>query len=137
MKNLLIILFALLSFGVFAQSGAPYVYTIDVSTITTDTTIFYGFRTEKGSSVTFDFTNFDADDATLSFGYSTNDSTMTAIDDTRNPFTLNTSTYTETVNGITKSRIAFRADKWNFKYVCWKLTLVSVTTGDLRVAYTR
>ena len=119
-------------------SQRVYTGTLDVSTISgTDTTLFIPFKTELGSAIVFDFTNFDADDAILNFGYSNNDSSMVSIDDSRNPFTLSTATYDFVVNGTTMAQLGFKDLKWGYKYIAIKLTLTSVTTGDFNYNFVR
>jgi len=139
MKKIALILIVLLaSVASYSQSAYAYIDTLDISTISgADTTIFIPFRSEDGSGVTFDFTSLSADDGTLDFGYSNDKINFTSIDDTRNPFTLSTATYTKTVAGVAKSRIGFRADKWSYKYIAYKYTKGSSTTGDLIITWVR
>ena len=130
MRNLLIVIFILTSFVGFSQR--MFTDTLDVSTIAgSDTTIFLSFKTESGSSIIFDFSNFDDTDATLSFGYSNDGVGMVTIDDSRNPFTLDTTAYAIAVNGTTYKEIGFHGLKWQYKYIAYKLTLNSVTSGNL------
>jgi len=127
MKNLLIILFVFIGLTTFSQR--IYTDSILFSGITgSDTTLFIPFKTEMGSGIIFDFTSFDADDAILDFGYSNDGIGMVSIDDNRNPFTLDSTTYTKTVNGVTTVKLGFNNLKWSYKYICFKLTVSSVTT---------
>ena len=136
MKKLITIILMLSCLAGFSQR--VYTGSIDVSTISgADTTLFIPFKTEMGSSIVFDFTDFDADDAVFSFGYSQNDSSMVSIDDSRNPFTLSTATYDNAVNGVTRAQLGFVNLKWGFKYIAFELTKTSVTTGTLNWYFVR
>lgn len=134
MKKLFGLFVLMLTFAVAYPQTVGYQVTdsIAITDITgTDTTLFIPFRSEFGSSITFDFTNFDAWDAILSFGYSTDKVGITTIDDNRNPFTLDSAVYAQAINGTTKCRIAFESDKWGFKYIAFKLTKTTVSSGTL------
>lgn len=136
MKAIFSIIAVLFCLNVFSQT--VYTDSITIAEITgTDTTIFINFRTEQGSNITFDFTNFNANTSTLDFGYSNDRVKMTSIDDTRNPFTLNVTTYAKAVNGTTKSCLSFDSDKWSYKYIAFKLTKGTTSAGTLIYSFVR
>ena len=139
MKNLLIILFVFIGLTTFSQR--VYTDSIDVSTISgADTMITIPFRSESGSSIEFDFTNFDADDAILDFGY-INNRCFSRADDNRLPLTLSTALYDYTTNcsvsSGTYAGVILTNIKWNSKYIVFKLTLTSVTTGTFIYSFIR
>ena len=126
MRNLIL----LLLLPVFAISQQVYVDSIQVTGITgTDSSFFIQFRSEKGSSVEFDFTNFDANDATLDFGYSNTNTGFASVSGA--PYMLDSATYSKTVNGVTSRKMVIRSDKWSGKWVGFKLTKTSVSSGTL------
>ena len=129
MKNLLIILFVFIGINLFSQR--VYTDSILITGITgADTTLTIPFKTEMGSSIMFDFTNFDADDAILDFGYSQG-TCFSRVDDNRIPIVLSTAVYDYDINGTTKAGILFKDLKWGSKEIMFKLTKTSVTSGTL------
>jgi hypothetical protein len=132
MKKILIGLFLICSIPLFGQR----IWSIDVANITgTDTTIY--LRNQKHGLLTFDFTNFDADDATLDVGLTDNTASFVtvSVSGVTFPITLSTVTYTKTTNGYTKHRVAFKSSNWTGTYIGFKLTKTSVTAGTLTVWY--
>ena len=137
MRQLLIILVSFISLIGNAQYVAQD-STIDASTISgTDTTIFIEFRKERGTGLTVDFTELNANDGILDFGFSNDKVNFCSIDLSDNPYTLDKTVYTKSVNGVSKSRIGFYADKWSYKYIAVKFTKSSCTSGKLYIKFCR
>jgi hypothetical protein len=134
MKKLLLIL---LLMPLLNYSQQTFTGSVTLASFTTDTTIFIPFKAELGSAIEFDFTNFSNNTCTLDFGFSNTTTSFESIDDSRNPFTLNKTVYTKTVNGVAKSRLLFIKDKWNAKYIAIKLTRVSSGTGTFTWTWVR
>lgn len=86
--------------------------------------------------VTVDFSNFNADDATLDLGHSDDRVSFlsASITGVTFPLTLSKVTYTKTANGYTRHRIAFIPNnaRWSGTYIVMKLTKNSVTAGTFK-----
>lgn len=91
--------------------------------------MFISFRSEQARAIEFDFTNFNANTATIDFGFAMNRNGFTAIDGS--PFLMDAATYAKTVNGVTKRLKTFRADKWSGAYIAFKITKNTASTGTL------
>ena len=104
------------------------------SIVGSDTTIYVPAK--NCTLVTVDFSNFNADDATLDVGQSDDRVSFvsSSVSGLTWPITLSKVTYTKTANGYTRSRLCFEpsGDKWHGKYVVFKLTKVSVTSGTFK-----
>ena len=136
MKQLILITLIAVSCSLFSQR--VYTDSIQVSAISgTDTTIFIPFKTENGSLMIFDFTNLSHNDGTLDFGYSNDGITFITPDVTGIPVTLSKVTYTKTCNGTAKSKFGFATNKWKTKYLAFKFTKGSNTSGALYYRFTR
>ena len=129
MKKLTLIL--MISISVISQAQVKvFTDSIRLASISgSDTTIFITFRSEQARSIEFDFTNFNANDATLDFGYAMNRNGFASVDGF--PCTIDSTTYSKTVNGVTKRLLFVRADKWSGAYIAFKVTKVSATSGTL------
>ena len=113
---------------------------IDVSTITNaDTTVFIKFmKSEKATVITFDYTDFDAKDATLDLGYTFTDSTYVSASSDF-PMVLDSISHTKSVitstGTVTRTRVKATGVKWRDSWAAVKLTKNSVTSGTLRIYY--
>ena len=135
MKTLTILLtivtFCLVSFG---QMSVPVSTTLDVSSISgTDTTLFFQMKKSTSRFITIDWTTFNAWDASIDYGYSSNDSTFTSADGA--PFTADSATYAKSVNSLIKVRRSFYQDVYPSRYYAVKVTLNTVSTGTLRIEW--
>lgn len=113
-------------------------WSIDIEDITgSDTTIY--LVANRADLVTFDFSTFNADDATLDVGQADTRVTFvsSSVSGVTFPITLSKETYTKTANGYTRHCVAFEpADgTWNGDYIAFTLTKSSVTSGTLTVRY--
>jgi hypothetical protein len=109
----------------------------DVSGITgTDSAWMVDLRSKGDLSIVFEFTDFDDDDATLDVYYADikDDESRVYLEVNENfPMTLNRTTYRCIVNDDTTSAIGVEANKWKHRELWYKLTLGSVTEGNLNV----
>lgn len=134
MKNIVLILLLLPILGISQTIHTDSIQASDISG--SDTTIFLRFKAELASTITFDYTNFNAKDAVLDFGYADNlDTYQRASSDF--PATMDSTAHTRTVNGVTRVTIRVIKDKWNSKYIAWTWTPNSVSSGTLIWRYTR
>jgi len=104
----------------------------------TDTTVFVRFYSYGDYSIQFEYSDFDADDGTLSLGNSNDGTSFDKFDDSRLPYTLDVTTnaYTDEVGG-TRATVTFTDDAYRTIYLGIKLTLNSVTDGTLYYKYAR
>jgi len=134
MKKVVFLFLIFLSAQAFSQVEVTH----DVSGITgTDSAwVIKPFRARADISVTFEFTDFDDDDATLDVYYADVKEDGTRVYgkvSTSYPVTLNRTTLQNIVNNDTCSVTILEADKWQHQEVWYKLTLNSVTSGNLIV----
>lgn len=117
--------------------------TLDASEITgSDTVVWkgnYSFPEFGGQwSVDIEYSGLDDDDATISIGGGNfADSTWNQMDDDDLPFTLDVTTNSAEVNGVSKTSVAFYGYYWPFRMVGVKVDPGSVTTGDIIIRWTQ
>ena len=140
MKKLLLLLILLMLIPVLTFGQRTYkLDSIVVADLTgTDTTVFVRFFSYGDWSIQFDYSNFDADDATLSLGNSNDGTAFDKLDDSRFPYTLDvtTNSYTDEA-GVTRATLSVPDDAFSFIYIGIKLTLNSVTDGTLYYKYAK
>jgi len=139
MKKLLTIL--LLSLIITASFGQKTweTDTMKVADLTgTDSIGFVRFYSYGDYSIQFEYSDFDADDATLSLGNSNDGTSFDKFDDSRLPYTLDvtTNSYTDE-EGDTRATVTFEGYGYRTIYLGIKLTLNSVTDGNLIYKYAR
>lgn len=138
MKWLHILLLSFISLTLFSQN-----YSFDLSEVSgSDTSYVLEIKTGYPISISWDFEDFDADDATLTVYYANKDNNGERsymicdnlnIDSTQYPITLNTSTYQQIVNSDTSSAFGVNANTWEFDEIWFKITLNNVSEGTFKV----
>ena len=138
MKKLILILLMLVPVLAFAQRTYETDSIVVADLTGVDTTVFVRFYSYGDYSIQFDYSNFDADDATLSIGNSNDGTSFDKIDDARVPYTLDLTTndYVDEA-GTTRATVTFEGDAWRTIYLGIKLTIGSVTGRSLIYKYAR
>ena len=111
----------------------------------TDSIYFTTWRQVVGGSVTFDFTNVDAQDATIKFGYSPDgivlipasngDFTLDNTDSDLECYTFETDAYFDDVD--TCYCKSFTKDNWSYNYIGWFFSKGSLTNDTIVVRFTK
>ena len=143
MKKLIIIFVAaLFCSGILAQQDI-WLDTLDVSEIAgSDTVIWktdpdFGFYEYGGAwSVDVEYSTLDADDATFSIGGGNHaDSTWNQVDNDDLPYTLDVTTNSADVNGVSKTSQAFYGFYWPFRSSGFKVDPGTTTSGNIIIRW--
>ena len=131
MKNFLIILGLLITLAGFGQSKPyPVLDSINGGGVTgTDTVYFIQFYNDEIASIEFDYTDLNADDATIDIGYSNFGNTHNTSDTDVFPFTLDVTTNKVSINGTDKASLVVLKNQWNVKYLTIRYVKGTVTCG--------
>jgi len=135
---LLLILILLMLIPVFGQRTYKLDSIVVADLTGTDTTVFVKFFSYGDWGITFEYSNFDDDDATLSIGHSQDGTSFDKIDDSRVPYTLDVTTneYVDEA-GVTRATVTLTGDAWRSRYIGIKLTIGSVTERSLIYKYVK
>ena len=138
MKKVLTILLFLVPVLLFGQRTWETDSIVVADLTGVDTTVFIRFYSYGDYSIQFEYSNFDADDATLSLGNSNDGTSFDKFDDSRLPYTLdvNTNDYTDE-EGNTRATVTFEGDAYRTIYLGIKLTIGSVTERALIYKYAK
>jgi len=137
-KLMILLLFLIVPILLFGQKTWETDSIVVADLTGVDTTVFVRFYSYGDYSIQFDYSNFDADDATISLGNSNDGTSFDKIDDARVPYTLDVTTndYVDEA-GATRATVTFEGDAWRTIYLGIKLTIGSVTTRSIIYKYAR
>lgn len=139
MKKLLtILLFLIAPIAMFGQKTWDNDSIVVTDIVGSDTMIFVRFYSYGDWAITFDYSDFNADDATLSLGHSQDGTGFDKFDDARLPYLLDVTTEGYTDNeGDTRATVTLMDDAYRTIYLGILLTLNSVTDGTLYYKITK
>ena len=145
MKTLLIFITAIIvsinPFSQFPTYDTPISNdTLFVANQTSDDSVYFKrYRLPIGGSVTFNFTFVDAQDATITFGYSANGTILQPVP-TEATFTLDntgSSNIGITTAGDTVYCRSYVSDNWRYKYIGWEFNKGSLTNDSIVIEYNK
>lgn len=138
MKNILTILLLFICFIGFGQSK-PYPVTdsLNAGGVTgTDTVWYIQFYDKDITSIEFEYTDLNADDATFDHGYSNFGNTHNTSDTDTFPFILNvTANQYSNVDGVNKATFMVIKNEFNCRYISIRYVKNSVTSGWIRYSF--
>lgn len=137
------LIFLLLLVSFLAKAQYPtwgYAITNDTifvaNQVSDDSVYFKAWRAPLGGSVTFEFTNVDATDATITFGYSPDGVVLVPV--SNGSFTLdNTDVDLECYisDGSVKYCKSFTEDNWSYKSIGWLFDKGTLTNDTIPIKF--